>query len=94
MKRVLRFAMVPAALAGLALGLAGPAQAAFPDGPIELVCTTSPGSGAAQWCQLVAEHLKLPDFLGVPVNVSFKSGGSNNEPSESSGWPRAARCSE
>lgn len=81
MRRVLRFALIPAAFAGMALGLTGPAQAqGFPNGPIELVCTTSPGSGAAQWCQLVAEHLKRPDFLGVPVNVTFKSGGSNNEP--------------
>lgn len=62
----------------LALGIAGPVVAAFPDKPIELVCTTSPGSGAARWCQLMAQEMAKP--LGVPVNVTYKSGGSNYEP--------------
>lgn len=52
----------------------------FPSGPIEIVCTTKPGSGAAAWCQMLATELQKPDYLGVPVNVTFKSGGSNHEP--------------
>lgn len=61
----------------LALGTAGPVLA-YPEKPIELVCTTSPGSGAARWCQLMAQEMAKP--LGVPVNVIYKSGGSNYEP--------------
>jgi len=74
--------IVPAAL-GLAAAslLAGPATAAkFPSKPIELICSTSPGSGAAGWCHMVAENLQKKEFLGVPVKVIFKSGGSNHEP--------------
>ena len=52
----------------------------FPSGPIEIVCTTQPGSGAANWCQMIAAELQKPDYLGVPVTVTFKSGGSNHEP--------------
>jgi tripartite-type tricarboxylate transporter receptor subunit TctC len=74
--------ILPAALGLAAAGLlAGPAAAEkFPSKPIELVCTTSPGSGAASWCHMVADNLQKKEFLGVPVKVSFKSGGSNNEP--------------
>ena len=52
----------------------------YPSKPVELICTTSPGSGAAVWCHMVAKHLQQKDFLGVPVKVLFKSGGSNHEP--------------
>ncbi|MGI9522854.1 MAG: tripartite tricarboxylate transporter substrate binding protein [Hyphomicrobiaceae bacterium] len=72
-------------VASFAIGLAGQASlysaaAKFPDKPIELVCTTKPGSGAARWCQMMAEELKKPEQLGTPINVIFKSGGSNHEP--------------
>lgn len=56
------------------------AQQTFPSEPIELVCTTKPGSGAAAWCQMMAGELQKKENLGVPVNVTFKSGGSNHEP--------------
>lgn len=58
------------------------AQAAekFPSKPVELICTTKPGSGAARWCQMMAKEMAKPERLGVPVNVFFKSGGSNHEP--------------
>lgn len=52
----------------------------FPEKPINLVCTTKPGSGAATWCNMMASELKKPDYLGVPVNVVYKSAGSNHEP--------------
>lgn len=61
--------------------LAVPAGAqTFPERPIELVCTTRPGSGAAAWCEMLAQELSKPDYLGVTVNVTYKSGGSNHEP--------------
>lgn len=52
---------------------------AYPTKPIELVCSTSPGSTAAQWCQLMAQVLAKPDVLGKPVNVVYKGAGSGNE---------------
>ena len=58
---------------------AADAQESYPDRPIELVCSTSPGSTAAQWCQLMAQVLSKDDILGVPVNVTFKGAGSGNE---------------
>jgi len=76
LKKTLPFVaiMVPAAIATHAKA------ADFPSKPIELVCTTKPGSGAAAWCNLMAEELQKPAYLGVPVNVQFKYGGSNHEP--------------
>jgi tripartite-type tricarboxylate transporter receptor subunit TctC len=53
------------------------AQAAWPDHPIEMVCATSPGSGAANWCELFAEL--TGKNLGQPVKVLFKGGGGGNE---------------
>lgn len=50
----------------------------FPSGPIDFVCTTSPGSSVAAWCQNLARGFS--DELGVPVEVQFKKGGSQNEP--------------
>ncbi|MGI9570053.1 MAG: hypothetical protein ACR2PH_10035, partial [Desulfobulbia bacterium] len=64
-----------------AVCISGPAVAKWPEKPIELVCTTKPGSGAADWCNMLAEEFKKPEYLGVPVNVIFKSGGGNHEPS-------------
>lgn len=52
----------------------------FPSKPIELICTTSPGSSLSVWCQLLGSELQKPEYLGVPVNVIFKSGGSQHEP--------------
>jgi tripartite-type tricarboxylate transporter receptor subunit TctC len=59
--------------------LASPALAEYPDKPITMICGTSPGSGAARWCQLMAEGLAKKEALGVPVRVVFKPGGSGNE---------------
>jgi tripartite-type tricarboxylate transporter receptor subunit TctC len=50
----------------------------FPSGPIDFVCTTSPGSSVAAWCQNLARGFS--EELGVPVEVQFKSGGSQHEP--------------
>ena len=50
----------------------------FPSKPMELICTTSPGSSVAVWCQLLAQE--FPKVLGVPMRVTFKSGGSQHEP--------------
>jgi tripartite-type tricarboxylate transporter receptor subunit TctC len=64
-----------------ATAFAGPALAQkYPDKPVELVCTTSPGSGISFWCQVLAAELPKPEYLGVPVNVIYKSGGSQHEP--------------
>jgi tripartite-type tricarboxylate transporter receptor subunit TctC len=60
---------------GAVMGTA--AQAAWPDRPIEMVCATSPGSGAANWCELFAEL--TGKNLGQPVKVLFKGGGGGNE---------------
>lgn len=54
------------------------AQDEFPSEPMELVCTTSPGSSVATWCQLLAQE--FPKVLGVPMRVVYKSGGSQHEP--------------
>lgn len=54
-----------------------PAQAAWPERPIEMVCATSPGSGAANWCELFAEL--VGKNLGQPIKVLFKGGGGGNE---------------
>jgi tripartite-type tricarboxylate transporter receptor subunit TctC len=59
-----------------------PAQAQNPEDwpwkPLELVCTTSPGSSLAVWCQLFAEE--LPEIVGQPVKLTFMSGGAQHEP--------------
>ena len=59
--------------------VATPALAAYPDKPITMICATSPGSGAARWCQMMAQGLARKNALGVPVRVVFKPGGSGNE---------------
>lgn len=66
-----------------ALGLGGGAASAqedWPNQPIEMVCATSAGSGAANWCQLFAKL--TGDALGEPVEVLFKGGGNGNEAAE------------
>lgn len=56
------------------------AQAAkFPDKPVQLVITSSAGSGISNWGLMIGEILSRPGFLGVPVHVLFKGGGSGNE---------------
>jgi tripartite-type tricarboxylate transporter receptor subunit TctC len=50
----------------------------WPWKPLELVCTTSPGSSLAVWCQLFAEE--LPEIVGQPVKLTFMSGGAQHEP--------------
>jgi tripartite-type tricarboxylate transporter receptor subunit TctC len=62
-----------------ALLFTAPALAKYPDKPVTLVCGTSPGSGAARWCQTMAQGLAKPDALGVPVRVIYKPAGSGNE---------------
>jgi len=78
-----------AALPALALAIpvavpvvtAGPAAAqSYPTQPIQLICSTSPGSGAARWCEMIREELAKPEYLGVPINVAYMSGGANHEP--------------
>ena len=59
------------------LAFAAPARAAYPDHPIEFLCATSAGSGAANWCLLMAEL--TGEQLGQPVKVLFKPSGAGNE---------------
>lgn len=78
--QISRIAISTAAMAVVGLN-AGEAKAQdYPNKPIELVCTTKPGSGAATWCNMMATELKKEEYLGVPINVVFKSAGSNHEP--------------
>ncbi len=78
MKRIA--AALAACLAAAVSGsLPAGAQEDYPSQPVELVCSTSPGSTAAQWCQLMAQVLSQEDKLGVPVNVTYKGAGSGNE---------------
>ncbi|CAN0057114.1 unnamed protein product [Chrysoparadoxa australica] len=72
-------AMAIALPAAFAFGSAAQAQD-YPSKPIALVCTTSPGSGTAAWCEMVAGELAKEGYLGVPVNVTYKNGASNWEP--------------
>ncbi|WP_127143833.1 Bug family tripartite tricarboxylate transporter substrate binding protein [Pelagibacterium montanilacus] len=58
---------------------AATAQDSYPSEPIELVCSTSAGSTAAQWCQMMSQVLSQDHVLGVPVNVSYRGAGSGNE---------------
>lgn len=54
-----------------------PAQAEWPEKPIEMVCATSAGSGAANWCLLMSEMVGKE--LGTPIEVLFKPAGAGNE---------------
>jgi tripartite-type tricarboxylate transporter receptor subunit TctC len=49
----------------------------WPDRPIEFVCATNAGSGAANWCLLMGETVGAE--LGKPVQVLFKPGSAGNE---------------
>lgn len=72
--RLLKLALAGAAFLGSSL--MATAQE-FPSKPIEFVCATSAGSGAANWCLLMAEM--AGEELGVPVEVLFKPSGAGNE---------------
>lgn len=74
--RTVRAALAVAVLTAVSFA-SQPARAAWPEHPIELVCATSPGSGAANWCQLFAEMAGKE--LGQPIKVLFKAGGGGNE---------------
>ncbi|MEK9722853.1 MAG: tripartite tricarboxylate transporter substrate-binding protein [Rhodospirillaceae bacterium] len=65
------------AFAGTAtLALAGGAQAAWPEKPIEMVCATGAKSGAAHWYRLMAAE--VGKALGTRVDVLFEGGGGGN----------------
>jgi tripartite-type tricarboxylate transporter receptor subunit TctC len=51
----------------------------FPSKPFELVITSSAGSGISNWGVMLGEVLSKPGYLGKPVHVLFKGGGSGNE---------------
>lgn len=74
MRHLKMAALALALLAGVA---SAPARAEFPEQPIEFLCATSAGSGAANWCLLVAEL--AGENLGQPVEVLFKPAGAGNE---------------
>ena len=71
--------LISAFITSSAAIVAAGAQEDYPNQPIELVCSTSAGSTAAQWCQLMAQVLSKDELLGVPVNVSYRGAGSGNE---------------
>lgn len=56
------------------------ASAAWPEKPIEMVCATSPKSGAAQWCRVMASAVSKE--LGVRVDARFEGGGGGNTAAE------------
>lgn len=73
------FGAAALAAAGAVVMFAGtmaPAIAAWPERPIEMVCATSPSSGAAKWCRLFADLVSQD--LGQHVEVLFKGGGGGN----------------
>lgn len=71
-----RFLLVSAFLAAsTTFGLADN----YPSKPLELSCATAAGSTGAQWCQMVSEILAKQGYLGKPVRVAFRPGGSGNE---------------
>lgn len=76
----MRLHTIATACAALAATLAtGPAlaQASWPEKPIEFLCATDAGSGAANWCLLMSELVGAE--LGVPIEVMFRPAGAGNE---------------
>ena len=73
----MRFLKIAALGAALVAGATTAAKAEWPEQPIELVCATSAGSGAANWCLLMAELVGAE--LGQPIDVLFKPSGAGNE---------------
>jgi len=51
----------------------------YPTKPIELICSTKAGSGAAAWCEMMANEMSQKGRLGVPITVLYKPGGANHE---------------
>ncbi len=76
MTRIRAVAISGVLTAAMVAGLATSAAAAWPERPIEMVCATSPSSGAAKWCRLFADMLSKD--LGQHVEVLFKGGGGGN----------------
>lgn len=66
-----------AAAGAVLMAASAPAHAEWPEKPIEMLCATSAGSGAANWCLLMAEL--VGDELGQPIEVLFKPAGAGNE---------------
>lgn len=62
------------ALAAFALGIAGPAQAAFPDRPITIVVPYTPGGAADALARVLATRMGAK--LGTSVVVDNKAGAS------------------
>ena len=58
------------------MAIASPAAAKWPNKPVELVCATSPKSGAAVYCRLIAGIMSKQ--LGERVVPLFKGGGGGN----------------
>ena len=56
------------------------ASAEWPEKPIELVCATSPKSGAAHWCRVMANT--LANELDTRVEPLFEGGGGGNTAAE------------
>jgi len=80
-KKLKRWTTLAALAVGLALSAQTQAQAQdWPTHPIEWACVTTPGSGAANWCLLMAKL--TGEALGQPVEVLFKAGGNGNEAAE------------
>ncbi len=76
--RFLDTRLTGATLAGaLFLSVAAPAAAQWPEKPIEMVCSTTEGSGAANWCHMMADLVGKE--LGTPISVLFKPGNNGNE---------------
>lgn len=61
--------------AALLAGMFGPAQAAYPDKPIRLICGYAPGGTASVLSQMVAEYLGRE--LGQPVVVDHRPGANS-----------------
>jgi tripartite-type tricarboxylate transporter receptor subunit TctC len=74
MKRRSFIATAAAALIAGSLGLAGPAQAAYPERPITLIVPWGAGGGTDATARIVASLLEKE--LGQPINVVNRTGGS------------------
>jgi len=78
MKRAVMSAAALAFAGGLTL--TAPAQAEYPERPIEMICVTGPSSGAAIWCRLMAQIVGKE--IGQPIEVLYKGGGGGNTAAE------------